>query len=75
MILSRQIQNQLIAMDLFEHSSTTYRLYLSIYILYFFFSMNRCFKNERKLKTFEIYKFADVWDILLMIVGSLAGRY
>jgi hypothetical protein len=34
----------------------------------------RSIKNERKLKTLEIYKFADVWDILLMIIGSLAGN-
>ncbi|CAF1394040.1 unnamed protein product [Adineta ricciae] len=45
----------------------------------------RCFKRKekkpveekkpeaRKLKTFEIHKFADKWDILLMILGSIVA--
>jgi hypothetical protein len=50
-------------------------------MLFFRFFANSCFRklkksNEsetRRLKPFEIYKFADKLDIVLMIVGSIAG--
>ncbi|CAF3295551.1 unnamed protein product, partial [Rotaria sp. Silwood2] len=29
--------------------------------------------QTRRLKLYEIYKFADIWDIFLMIIGSLAA--
>jgi hypothetical protein len=42
------------------------------------FLSNRFFqkKNQsqiRRLKPFEIYKFADKYDTILMIIGTLAG--
>jgi hypothetical protein len=30
--------------------------------------------ESRPLKPFEIYRFADKLDILLMIIGSIAGK-
>jgi len=37
------------------------------------FSQKKTQPQLRRLKPFEIYKFADKSDIILMIIGTLAG--
>ena len=75
------IENQMRRIQCCAEFYADYRLYFfdSIEFIGHLPSIHRCldkFTNSKKqLRTFEIYKFADIWDISLMIVGSLAGMF
>jgi hypothetical protein len=49
------------------------KFYCFVYYRFFRKSQKPITPQVRRLKAFEIYKFADKLDIFLMIIGTMAG--